>query len=75
MPPATEESHPPPGVPDKPEDAEGEESDEYDIEVGDNGLFWFYFIPPLNTMMVLSRTMKSLSMPEKTMKRKGNRME
>jgi len=31
MPPAAEESHPPPGVPNEPEDPEAEESDEYDI--------------------------------------------
>jgi hypothetical protein len=41
MPPAAEESHPPPSVPNEPEDAEGEESDDYDIGVGSNGLFWF----------------------------------
>ena len=34
MPPAADENHPP-GIPDEPEDAEGEESDDYDIEVGD----------------------------------------
>lgn len=34
MPPAAKESHPPPGIPNEPEDAEGEESDEYDIAVG-----------------------------------------
>jgi hypothetical protein len=39
MPPAADESHPPPGIPDEPEDAEGEESDEYDIEVGGCSLF------------------------------------
>jgi len=38
MPPAADESHPPPGIPDEPEDAD-EESDEYDIEVGDCTLF------------------------------------
>jgi hypothetical protein len=41
MPPAAEESHAPPGVPYEPEDVEGEESDDYDIDVGGNGLFWF----------------------------------
>jgi hypothetical protein len=39
MPPAADESHPPSGIPDEPEDAEGEESDEYDIEVGGCSLF------------------------------------
>lgn len=38
MPPAADENHPPAGVPDEPEDAEGEETDEYDIEVGDFSL-------------------------------------
>jgi hypothetical protein len=46
MPPAAEESHPPPGVPEEPEGADGEESDEYDIEVGNNGLFGFILFPP-----------------------------
>jgi hypothetical protein len=45
MPPAADENHPPTGIPDEPENAEGEESDEYDIEVGDCsfvlGLFLF----------------------------------
>jgi hypothetical protein len=41
MPPAAEESHPPQAIPDKPEDGEGEESDEYDIEVGGNGSIFF----------------------------------
>jgi hypothetical protein len=39
MPPATDESLPPQGILDEPEDAEGEESDEYDLEVGDCSLF------------------------------------
>lgn len=50
MSPAADESHPAPGIPDEPEDAEGEESDEYDLEVGDYRLFWGYFILPLNTI-------------------------
>lgn len=39
MPPAEEESHPPPNVPNDSEDAEAEdfESDEYEIEVGGDG--------------------------------------
>jgi hypothetical protein len=41
MPRAAEESHPPPGVPKEPEDAEAEESDEYDIGVGGDDSFWF----------------------------------
>jgi hypothetical protein len=50
MPPAADESHPPPGIPDEPENAEGEESDEYDIEVSDCS---FRFIHHLNTMVGL----------------------
>ena len=37
MPPAEEESRPPPTVPNDSEDAEAEESDEYEIEVGEGG--------------------------------------
>jgi hypothetical protein len=55
MPPAADENHPALGIPDEPEDAEGEESDEYDIEVGDCGLFQRHSILPLNTMVVLSK--------------------
>jgi len=36
MPPAADESHPPPGIPNEPEHAKGEESDEYDIEDDDD---------------------------------------
>ena len=43
MPSAAEESYPPSGVPNEPEDAGAEESDEYDIGVGGDGLFWFIF--------------------------------
>ena len=46
MPPAADKSHPPPSIPDEPEDAEGEESDEYDIEVGDLVCFRFIFYSP-----------------------------
>ena len=43
MPPAAKESHPPPGVPNEPEDAEAEESDDYDIGVGGDPVLvcWF----------------------------------
>jgi hypothetical protein len=43
MPLAADENHPAPGIPDAPEDAEGEESDEYDIEVG--GCLGFFYSP------------------------------
>lgn len=39
MSPAADESHPPQGIPNEPGDTEGEESDEYDIEVGNCSLF------------------------------------
>jgi hypothetical protein len=52
MPPAADESHPPPGIPDEPEDAEGEESDVYDIEVGDDSDLFILFLP-LNAMTAL----------------------
>lgn len=71
MPPAAEESHPPPGVPYKPEDVEGEESDDYDTGVGGNGLFWF---PSERTLRMTTTTMTT-SMTEKTTKRKGSQME
>lgn len=38
---AAEESHPLPGVPNEPEIAEGEESDDYDIGVGGDGPLLF----------------------------------
>ncbi len=43
MPPAAEESHPPPGVLNEPEGAEGEETDEYDIEEPEVGE-WFVLV-------------------------------
>lgn len=39
MPPAADESHTLQGIPNEPGDAEGEESDDYDIEVGNCSLF------------------------------------
>jgi len=48
MPPAAaEESHPPLPIPNETEDVEGEESDDYDVEVGNSYVFsslstWYF---------------------------------
>lgn len=53
MPSTEKDSHPPQGVPDDPEDAEAEESDEYDIEVGCDG--FILFLPSWSTRYVVGR--------------------
>ena len=47
MSPAADENRPPPGFPDEPEVAEGEESDDYDIEVGHYSFVSSSFLFPL----------------------------
>lgn len=71
MPPAAKESHPPPGIPNEPEDAEGEESDDYDIGVGGNPILGC-FGSLLNSV---PQRMMMMNMLEKTTKRKVNQME
>lgn len=68
MPPAAEESHPPPGIHNEPEDAEDEEDDEYDIEVGGNDLFR----PPSDNVL---RMMVMSMLEKKTTKTKGGQTE
>ena len=71
MPPAAEESHPPPGIHNEPEGAEVEEDDDYDIEVGGNDLFW-----PLSDHVLRMMMMMMMSMLEKkTAKTKRDQME
>lgn len=68
MPPtAAEKSRPPPVIRNDPEDAEGEESDDYDVEVGSNN---YGFPPPLVNVVLYRNTMKMM-----TRKRKRKRMK
>jgi len=74
MPPAAaEESHPPPVIPNDPEDAEGEESDDYDVEVGSNN--YGYFPPLVNVALyrMMNNTMKMRTRTRMMMMMKQNR--
>jgi hypothetical protein len=73
MPPAAEESRPPPVIPNYPEDAEGEESDDYDVEVGSDSCGFFLplvnvvlYRMMINTMKMRTRTRKTVMKPNRT---------
>ena len=78
MPPAAaEENHPPLAIPNDPEDVEGEESDDYEVEVGGNsyGLHPSLVNLVLYRMMTRANTKKMRTRTRKMMMMKQNRTE